>query len=56
MTEETAGDLGKGATRIGDLGSGDSGQARDRFSRDDGGGAASDRVIKESMPVCTQSR
>ena len=56
VAEETAGKLGKGATRISDLGGGDGGKASDGFARDDGGGAAGDGIIEERVTIRAQAR
>ena len=55
MAVEAAGDFGEGATRIGDMGGRDGGQAADRLTRDDGGGAARDRVVEEGVAVGAQA-
>ena len=53
---ETAGDLGEHPARVGDLGGGDGGQAGDRLTRDDRGGAAGDHVVEEGVTVGAQAR
>ena len=56
MAEETTGDLGEGATRVGDLRGRDRGETGDRFARDDGSGAAGDGIVEERVTVGTQAR